>query len=220
MRLINNSFGLGQRLQAFPLTLSRGITEPSISEGEIKMQEQLIEQWKPIKDYEGLYEISNFGRVKSLAKEWVCGNHNSVRQKGITILKHGTDGKRGYLKVVLAKNKTTMPCSIHILVWDHFGDRPRNGRKLQVDHKDSNNINNNIANLQLLTNRENTSKYHKTQKETSEYIGVHWNRGRNKWIAKIVIDEKSVHLGYFINEFNAHLAYQKALNKIGGKNGN
>ena len=220
MRLINNSFGLGQRLQAFPLTLSRGITEPNISEREIKVEQQLTEQWKSIKNYEGLYEISNYGRVKSCAKKWICGNHDSVRQKEATILRYGTDGMRGYLKVILANNKKNKSHYIHTLVWDHFGDRPRNGRKLQVDHKDDNKLNNRVDNLQLLTTRENTSKYHKTQKETSEYVGVHWNSGRNKWIAKIMIDGKSVHLGYFTNEYNAHLAYQKALNKIGGKNGN
>lgn len=46
-----------------------------------------VEIWKDIPGFEGSYQISNFGRVKSLPKVWVCGNRGSLRRKGETILK-------------------------------------------------------------------------------------------------------------------------------------
>jgi NUMOD4 motif. len=45
-----------------------------------------MEIWKPIKGYEGLYEISNYGRVKSLARTWVTGHNSIVRSKDESIL--------------------------------------------------------------------------------------------------------------------------------------
>jgi len=203
MRLINNSFGLGQRLQAFPLTLSRGITEPNISEREIKM-EQLTEQIKPIKGYEGIYSISNYGYVISL-KRYGC--------KKDRILKAGID-TNGYPYVMLCKNGKLKIFKLHILVWDYFGDRPRNGHILQVDHKDEDKLNPQIDNLQLLSQRENSSKSNLIRKNTSKYTGVNWHKQGKKWTAFIRINSKSKYLGSFTNEYNAHLAYQKALNGI------
>jgi len=172
------------------------------------MQKQLIEIWKPIKNYEGLYEVSNHGRVKSLAKEWINGR--GLRKKSDSIKKISiTD--RGYKSAILNNNKKRKTFTVHSLVWDHFGDQPRNGLKLQVDHIDNNKLNNRIDNLQLLTQRANISKYHKTQKHTSHYTGVHWSKDSKKWRSVIGINGKYKHLGYFIDEHDAHLAYQKAL---------
>jgi len=61
------------------------------------------EQWKPIKGYDGLYEVSNIGLVRSLPKEWVSCNSNPIKYKS-KILKP-TSKENSYAKVVLSKNK-------------------------------------------------------------------------------------------------------------------
>jgi len=101
------------------------------------------EVWKNVNGFEGLYQISNFGKVKSLPRKW---------QPKEIILKPGKD-KNGYFKVILHKNKIRYNKQVHILVFDNFGKSKRNGHKLQVDHFDENKQNNYIENLQLLTNK-------------------------------------------------------------------
>lgn len=172
------------------------------------------EIWKSIKNYERLYEISNLGKVKSLPKKWTCGKHKIVHKKDDTILKYGIDGN-GYCIVVLCKNRKPKTFKISHLVWDYFGDRLRNGRKLQVDHIDNNKQNDRIDNLQLLTCRGNISKWHlQNGKKTSQFTGISWDKKTKKWEAKIWIDGKKIYLGRFNDEINASLAYQNILKNI------
>ncbi|MFA5715088.1 MAG: NUMOD4 domain-containing protein [Candidatus Paceibacterota bacterium] len=174
----------------------------------------LSEEWKPIKNFKGLYEISNYGNVKALAKEWICGNPSMTRKKAEHLFANVYD-TNGYKQVKLRKNGLSKNFPIHCLVWDHFGDKPRNGQRLQIDHKDNNKENNSIWNLQLLTNRKNTSKYQITKKnKTSKYVGVSWHKTNNKWVSKIYVNGYRLFLGYFSNEEEAHLAYQNKLLQI------
>ena len=81
------------------------------------------EIWKPKKDYEGLYEVSNFGRVKSL---------NYRRTGKAELLNPGKDG-HGYLQVCLCKNKIYKMFKVHQLVAETFLPNPEN--KPCVNHK-------------------------------------------------------------------------------------
>ena len=162
------------------------------------------EIWKPIKDYEGLYEISNFGRVKSLKRK------GRRKEK---ILKYGIDFN-GYKTLRLSTLGKLKTFYVHRLVWDYFGNACRCGRILQIDHIDNNKLNNKIDNLQLLTNRKNVSKSYKNKKTTSEYTGVSWDNENNKWKAQIYMKGKGKNLGRYTKEYDAHLAYQEALNKL------
>ena len=162
--------------------------------------------------YEGLYDVSNYGIIKSLAREWKCGKGYTAR-KDETILATTLDNY-GYLAIGFnhkGKNETSQ---IHRVVWDAFGDKPRNGSKLQVDHIDNNKLNNRIDNLQLLTNRQNTSKGFMIKNTSSKYTGVSWVNRDKIWRAHIRINKKLKHLGHFKNEYDAHLAYQKALGEL------
>ena len=108
------------------------------------------EIWKDIKGYEGLYQISNLGRVKSLIKF-----HNTKNNVGYFskehILKPGI--RNEYFMVCLVKNHKKKSISIHRLVAENFIKNPHN--KKQVNHIDGNKLNNKADNLEWCTNQEN-----------------------------------------------------------------
>ena len=103
-----------------------------------------MEIWKDIKDYEGLYQVSNIGRVKSLYN----GRHNLYREK---ILKPGK--KNSYYFVVLSKNNTRTQFLVHRLVAEAF--IPNTDNLPQVNHKDENKLNNSVDNLEWCTAKYN-----------------------------------------------------------------
>ena len=94
------------------------------------------EIWKDIDGYEGLYEVSNLGKVKSL------GNEFSRKEK---ILKQGKM-KNGYLYVILWKEGKYKTCLVHRLVAQAFLENPNNYSC--VNHKDENKENNCVENLE------------------------------------------------------------------------
>lgn len=107
------------------------------------------EIWKAIKDYEGLYEVSNMGSVKALAKEWISGK-GAKRNHDDIILNPDKDQK-GYLSVTLTKNKTQKHYKIHRLVLMAFVGYS----DLQSNHIDGIKSNNHIDNLEYCTGSEN-----------------------------------------------------------------
>ena len=169
------------------------------------------EIWKDVKGYEKSYQISNLGNVKSLYRK--INNANGFRYVKEIILKQGLN-TFGYPLVGLSKGNNNTSISVHLLVWDHFGNGKRNGKKIQVDHIDNNKLNNNINNLQLLTLRQNVSKSKKLCNKTSKYIGVCWNIQAKKWLSRIRIKNNLIHIGYFKNEMIASAVYQHELENI------
>lgn len=102
------------------------------------------EIWKYIKDYEGLYQVSNKGRIKSLQD-----NHGNRRDK----IMNPTKDNRGYLRVPLSKNKRRRNCRVHRLVAESFIPNPFN--KPCIDHINSIKTDNRSENLQWCTIQEN-----------------------------------------------------------------
>lgn len=101
------------------------------------------EEWRPIKDYEGLYEVSNFGRVKSL-----CAG----RWKN-TMLRKPQPTQNGYMAVMLKKSGKVRQITIHRLVAIAFLDNPDGLR--EVNHKDEDKKNNRADNLEWCTRKYN-----------------------------------------------------------------
>jgi len=160
------------------------------------------EIWKDVPNYEGIYQVSNLGRVKSL------GNDKKRREK---ILKGCVDSA-GYKHVILCNGKFNKLFKIHSLVAIAFlNHKPDGTTKIVVDHIDNNTLNNKLNNLQLITHRENLSK---DKKGLSKYVGVCWNKHSKSWKSYITINSKCYCLGYFKNEYDAHLAYQNKLKEI------
>ena len=157
-----------------------------------------MEKWKCLDDRD--YQISNLGRVKSL--KW-----NKER-----ILKLQVSNGYSYIRTIINGKKKTY--KIHLLVWDYFGVGDRDGMKMVVDHKDNNKINNNITNLQLLTQKQNVYKYHKLRNDTSsKYIGVCFDNQHNKWKAYTYINKHHKHIGLYKNEEEAIKGYELFINK-------
>ena len=118
------------------------------------------EIWKDIKGYEGLYQISNMGRVKSLSKQWVA--RNGIKHHKEKILKIAI-GKRGYYTVNLCKNKIRKSKYVHQLIAEAFIPNPNNW--LYINHKDLNKTNNKIENLEWCTHKENMQHAWKNSKQ-------------------------------------------------------
>ena len=160
------------------------------------------EVWKSIPNYEGLYEVSSLGRVKSL-------NYNRTKQEK-TLLTPVNDN--GYCRVNLRKNNIAKTHKVHQLVAMVFFNHTPCGHINVVDHINGIRIDNHLENLQLITQRKNTSKDKKNK--SSKYTGVSWSNGNNKWMSGIRINGKKIYLGYFTNEFEASIAYQNKLKEI------
>ncbi|MDA8220868.1 MAG: HNH endonuclease [Desulfitobacterium hafniense] len=77
-----------------------------------------------------------------------------------------------------------------------------------VDHINGDTLDNRVDNLRLATNRQNQQNQHK--QKSSIYPGVYWKKANSKWVAKISINKKDVHLGYFFTERDAFNAYISA----------
>lgn len=110
------------------------------------------EKWLPVKEYEGEYEISNFGRVKSLTRVVSNGRGGVLHVEGRIL--NFSPNSNGYL---YARFRTERKKKyIHHLVAEHFiGERPAGAH---IDHIDGNRTNNDVANLRYCTPKENISK--------------------------------------------------------------
>jgi len=114
------------------------------------------EIWKDIVGYEGLYQVSNLGRVRSKYDKYSrYGNKNNMQSKindEYNILKPVDTGK-GYLRVRLSKNKKISNKAVHRLVAQAFIPNERN--KPFINHIDGNPSNNCVSNIEWCTPKEN-----------------------------------------------------------------
>lgn len=113
------------------------------------------EIWRDIKGYEGKYQVSNLGRVKSL-------NYNRTKKEKVLDFK---PSKAGYIIVRLCREGKSKPYQVHRLVALHFIDNPNNYP--QVNHKDENKTNNCVDNLEWCTQKYNNN-YGTHNKRVSE----------------------------------------------------
>ena len=131
------------------------------------------EIWKDIKGYEGVYQVSNYGKAKALAK------YNS---KGVLLkekdVKLGTN-QYGYLRFNVTKEGKQKTLHIHRVVMETFNPIEE---KMQVNHKDGNKENNIITNLEWCTDSENKIHAYKNglMKGGNEYSKVRQDLPRYK----------------------------------------
>jgi len=162
------------------------------------------EIWKAIPGYEGYYEVSNLGQVRSLDREILHKKHGIQKRKGKIVSSH--IGKRGYLSTYLSKEGKIKTLKVHQVVAMAFLNHTPCGLKVVVDHINNNSLDNRLENLQLISNRENLSK---DKKPKSGYTGVY--RNGKGFLAQIQINKKTINLGTFKTAEEASEAYQNKL---------
>lgn len=158
------------------------------------MEEEI---WKVIPGYEK-YEASSLGNIRS---NWF---------NKITVFKPSLH-KNGYYKVNLSLNKKKQTLKVHQLVAMAFLGHKPNYHGTVVDHINNIKTDNRVCNLQLLTNRENTTK---ETRGSSKHIGVSYNKNGDFYESKIKHNGKQIYLGVYKNELDAAEAYQNYLKTI------
>ena len=153
------------------------------------------EIWKEIPGYEGSYEVSNLGRVKSL------------HLKKEKILKPSM--VRDYHTFNFSINGVRKKMYAHQLVAMAFLNHEPQGYNSVIDHKDLNKKNNNVDNLRIVTVRENNINKG-IQRDLPTGVSFYKN---GKFRALIGIEGKQIHLGYFKDPLEASEKYQQALKK-------
>lgn len=157
-------------------------------------------KYKDIPNFEGLYQVSNTGVIKALRRivKMPKGGIKEIKEHYPKL----SVTKKGYLKVMLTdKNGIRKGKFVHRLVAECFVYPS----KLQVNHKDKNKQNNNIDNLEYVTNRKNVIHSIDKTKTSSKYIGV--TRKRNKWQCQKMINGKRTYLGLFDTQEQARKKY-------------
>ena len=133
------------------------------------------EIWKSVKNYEGFYEVSTFGRVRSLGKTLCKYNHGTLcKTKYCPQILSQRYHTAGYLLVNLSKNKQQKTERVHRLVAEAFIPNPEG--KCFVNHKNGMKDDNRVENLEWCTPTENNIHAYKS--------GLCIHRGRSKPIAQ------------------------------------
>ena len=111
------------------------------------------EIWKDVKGFEGLYSISNFGKVKSMERFVKNGKDKQRLQKEHEVKTYINWNRNGYVYCNLYKDNKAYPKKVHRLIAEAFILNPDN--LPQVNHKDGNKQNNCVDNLEWVTDVQN-----------------------------------------------------------------
>jgi hypothetical protein len=155
---------------------------------------QQKEIWKDVPGYEGLYQASNLGRIKS----------------GIKIKNQTKSKSKKYLMVYLYKQNVKKTIAVHQVIAMTFLNHTPCGHKIVVDHIDNNPLNNNLINLQLISHRENSIKDKSKTKDLMTGVYV----SNKKWYSQVGYNGKKYHLGVFKTKEEAYLKYINAVKDI------
>lgn len=180
------------------------------------------EVWKDVPDFEGHYQISNFGRVRS-----ILTSQGTYRER----LRKTYLDRNGYENVDLWKLNKQYKQLVHRLVAKAFIPNPEN--KPTINHIDGIKHNNDLRNLEWVTQSENLVHASETglidkeackqrmlgtksKNSKSSYHNVSYDNSRNKWIASIKIDRKTTGSKRFDNEIDAakHVNYLLDLHNL------
>jgi hypothetical protein len=147
------------------------------------------ELWKSIINYPE-YEISNLGNCRNISTVIRSPNQKPYKNLKFTM---GTTGYKKYDLYKYDENgvKTRKTIPIHRLIAIHFISNPENKR--EVDHIDNDRLNNSIDNLRWVSPSENMRNRSTSGNlnSTSNYIGIGYDKSRNKWRYQIKVDEKT-----------------------------
>lgn len=163
------------------------------------------EKWKPIPGYEGIYEASTLGKIKSLKPGVFYGR----------IMKQSVNKRNGYCYVCLSKNGKAKNVRVHKYIALTFLEN-NDSSKTQINHLDGDKTNNKIENLEYCTGKENMHHAYKTGLEkragikticldnmkvyeslTDAAKDVSGNRAQGEMVARVCRGERSHYRGFF-----------------------
>lgn len=160
-----------------------------------------MKEWRDLPDTSGMYQVSNHGEVRSLHS----GEYRTLKQN------QGTDGR---LRLNLQINGVKKQFNTHKLVAICFLGHVPCGYELVINHIDFNYLNNNVSNLEEVTQRCNANKKHLKSGKTSKYTGVSLRSDTGRWTSNIKINNKNISLGCYDTEIEASIAYENKLKQI------
>lgn len=152
------------------------------------------EIWKDIPGYEGLYQVSSLGHIKSFKL-----NKERYLKQFIN--------QDGYYCVEL----NSKHFKVHQIIAITFLNHKPCGNKVVVDHINNIKADNRVDNLQLISHRNNCSKDRKT---TTGFTGVSIHKQTNKYRSYLKIGKEQISLGLYNNIQDAHIIYQTAIKLI------
>ena len=162
--------------------------------------------WRPVVGYEGRYEVSNDGRIRSLDIYVNCAGGKQRLSKGRIKPIHANN--RGYLTVNLCKDNDTTRYLVHRLVAEAFV--PNTNNKPQVNHIDGDNTNNRAENLEWVTDNENKA-------HSSIEVGGTQRPKKKVLVREISTGIEQVFEGLRVAERALHLDHKSALNVLNGR---
>ena len=166
--------------------------------------EQIV--WRPIVGYEGRYEVSNDGQIRSLDRYVESGYGSTRFVQGRTLPIRPNN--RGYLTITLFKNGKGFNTPVHRLVAEAFV--PNDSNKPQVNHIDGDQTNNHCSNLEWVTDNENKA-------HSSIAVGGTQRPKRKVLVTEISTGIEQLFEGLRVAERTLHLDHKSALNVIKGR---
>jgi len=165
------------------------------------------ETWVDAFGFEGVYQVSNFGRIRSVSRIVIKTNGHRLPVKGNIL--NPSVSRNGYLVISRNTFKSVgerVTIKIHRLIFESFNEQIKEG--LEIDHIDRDKTNNHIDNLRLVNRRDNINN----RSNNKKYIGV-TDIGTG-FSAKIYYQGKTYQLGVARSENEASEYYQKAKSEI------
>jgi hypothetical protein len=169
------------------------------------------EIYKDIPGFEGKYQVSNFGNIKTIERVTILNDGRKFYYKDKVLI--CTPDLKGYPKIRLQNFNPNYGSTrrVHSLVWEVFGDGTTISFPNRViDHIDRNKKNNHINNLRIISNRENAFN----RKDNKEFIGVRKSNKSDNYTCRIWVNDKDYHLGTFKTQEEAFERYNEALSHI------
>ena len=166
-----------------------------------------VEIWKPVRNYEGYLEVSNYGNIKALERNVPAGTGVKTLKEYILKPSISASGFRKYPVVTFSIDKKQRMLSIGRVVYEAFNNITLHSQKQVVVRKDGNMFNNRLDNIKILTRRNVKS----IRTSTSGYTGViKHQKHKNSYSATIKFEGKSIHLHGSQDKEECHKIYQLA----------
>ena len=164
-----------------------------------------MEIFKDIIGYEGLYQVSNLGNVKSLSRivKRTDGRKQELKGKALKTIK----SSGGYNQCALYKDGSRRLILVHTMVSKAFISTDYRSKGLVVRHKNQVRTDDTLENLEVVSRGESLSN----RKGTSDFVGVSFCNTTGLWAASIFINGKQKFLGRFKEEILAHYKHQQAV---------